>query len=61
MSSGLHETACDDIDDNYSESLFVEITASNDEKVIVRIIYRPPDADFAVFSTKLEERLYFFN
>lgn len=41
--------------------IFVEITASNDEKSVVRVIYWPPDADFAVFSPKLEESLYFFN
>lgn len=40
--------------------VFGEITASNDEKFIVCVIYQSPDADFAVFSTKLEGSLYIF-
>lgn len=54
---------CDDIvlDDNHSDSLFVEINLTNAKKIIVGVIYRPPDSDLDVFEGKLEDILFSIN
>lgn len=62
--NSLHSVSvCDDlnIDDGYSDSLFVEININNGKNIIVGVIYRPPDSDLNSFKLKLDELLNCIN
>lgn len=51
---------CDDltVNDGHSDSLFVELNTTDGKKLIVGIIYRPPNFNPDIFRQKLEETLH---
>ena len=61
VKNSLFVKVCDfDIDDDHSESLFIEIN-TKDKNLIVGVIYRPPDSIFYTFRGKLENLLHKLN
>lgn len=63
ISSIYNVLVCEDISimDSHCDSLFVELEIQNEKNLIVGVIYRPPDANFETFITKLEEMLFYIN
>lgn len=60
--SNMHADVCDlAVNDNHTDSLFVEIKNDKGKNTIVGVIYRPPDSDLNIFNTKLEEILLHLN
>ena len=49
-----------DIDDDHSQSVFIEIN-NNGKKLIVGVIYRPPDSILNTFLSKLDDLLHTIN
>ena len=61
VKNSLHVKVCDfDIDDDHSESLFIEINTKG-KNLIVVVIYRPPDSILDTFRGKLEDLLHKLN
>ena len=54
---------CDDliIDDDHSDSLFIEINNKTGKNFIVGVIYRPPNSDLTTFIEKLDDLLLHIN
>ena len=61
--SSVPVNVCNDlkIDDNHSDSLFIEVINKSGKNVIVGVIYRPPDSDRSTFIAKLDELLLMIN
>ena len=61
--SSMHVNVRDDltINDNHSESLFIEIDNKTGKNLVVGVIYRPPNSDPSAFIEKLDELLLIIN
>lgn len=49
------------LDDGYSDSLFLELKNINAKSIIIGVIYRPPDSDYATFRDQLDGVLFCIN
>lgn len=50
------------LDDDYSDSLFLELKKTiNGKSTIIGVIYRPPDSDYAIFRDQLDGVLFRIN
>ena len=61
--SSILANVCDDfkINDNHSDSLFIELINKSGKNIIIGVIYRPPDSDRSTFTDSLDELLLKIN
>lgn len=63
VKSRFQANVCDNLalDDEQTDSLFVDISINATSNLIVGIVYRPPDVNPITFTSKFEETLFTIN
>ncbi len=63
VNSRLQANVCDNLvlDDEYSDSLFININTDKGKDILIGVIYRPPDSNLTNFMDKFEAILYAAN